>query len=136
MKDFLKKHEEKYSKNQKEIIKKIDKEIRELTLTVNELKEEINILKIENIDLKKKLEITETKNFNPESYEQVLLQQYEKMKLSFTEKVEELTQNLNTIQFDARKKVFQLEQDLKDAQNVKSLFLDQILMYQKQLNIK
>jgi len=37
---------------------------------------------------------------------------------------------------DARKKVFQLEQDLKDAQNVKSLFLDQILMYQKQLNIK
>ena len=58
------------------------------------------------------------------------------MKLSFTEKVEELTQNLNTIQFDARKKVFQLEQDLKDAQNVKSLFLDQILMYQKQLNIK
>jgi hypothetical protein len=78
----------------------------------------------------------ETKNFNPESYEQVLLQQYEKMKLSFTEKVEELTQNLNTIQFDARKKVFQLEQDLKDAQNVKSLFLDQILMYQKQLNIK
>jgi hypothetical protein len=86
--------------------------------------------------LKKKLEITETKNFNPESYEQVLLQQYEKMKLSFTEKVEELTQNLNTIQFDARKKVFQLEQDLKDAQNVKSLFLDQIVMYQKQLNIK
>ena len=136
MKDFLKKHEEKYSKNQKETIKKIDKEIRELTLTVNELKEEINILKTENIDLKKKLEITETKNFNPESYEQVLLQQYEKMKLSFTEKVEELTQNLNTIQFDARKRVFQLEQDLKDAQNVKSLFLDQILMYQKQLNIK
>ena len=86
--------------------------------------------------MKKKLEITETKNFNPESYEQVLLQQYEKMKLSFTEKVEELTQNLNTIQFDARKRVFQLEQDLKDAQNVKSLFLDQILMYQKQLNIK
>ena len=135
MKGFLKKHEEEYNKNQKESIKKIDKEIRELTLKVNELKEEVNILKLDNDDMKKKLEITQNKNFDHDSYEQVLLQQFETMKTAFTKKVEELTQQLNSIQFDARKRVYQLEEDLKEANHVKSLFLDQILVLQKQLKV-
>ena len=135
MKEFLKKHEAEYNKNQKESIKKIDKEIRELTLKVNELKEEVNILKLDNDDMKKKLETTQNKNFDPDSYEQVLLQQFETMKSAFTKKVEELTQQLNTIQFDARKRIYQLEEDLKEANHVKSLFLDQILVLQKQLKV-
>ena len=42
---------------------------------------------MENTDFKKKLSILQGKNFEHESYEAVLLEQFEKMKAAFVKKV-------------------------------------------------
>ncbi len=83
--------------------------------------------------MKKKLDII-NKEFNEESYEQVLLEQFETMKSAFVKRIDELTSKLNNIEYDTRRKVYQLEEDLKDSEHSKSLFLDQILILRKQLN--
>ncbi len=133
MNDFIKRHEEEYMKIKNNCLKKLDKEIKDLTSKINKLTEENNILKLDNEDMKKKLDII-NKEFNEESYEQVLLQQFETMKSAFVKRIDELTSKLNNIEYDTRRKVYQLEEDLKDSEHSKSLFLDQILILRKQLN--
>ena len=56
------------------------------------------------------------------------------MKSADVKRVHELTSRLNNIEYDTRRKVYQLEEDLKDSEHSKSLFLDQILILRKQLN--
>jgi hypothetical protein len=56
------------------------------------------------------------------------------MKSAFVKRINELTSKLNNIEYDTRRKVYQLEEDLKDSEHSKSLFLDQILILRKQLN--
>ncbi len=133
MNDFIKRHEEEYMKIKNNCLKKLDKEIKDLTSKINKLTEENNILKLDNEDMKKKLDII-NKEFNEESYEQVLLEQFETMKSAFVKRIDELTSKLNNIEYDTRRKVYQLEEDLKDSEHSKSLFLDQILILRKQLN--
>ena len=133
MNDFIKRHEEEYMKIKNNCLKKLDKEIKDLTSKINKLTEENNILKLDNEDMKKKLDVI-NKEFNEESYEQVLLQQFETMKSAFVKRIDELTSKLNNIEYDTRRKVYQLEEDLKDSEHSKSLFLDQILILRKQLN--
>ena len=133
MNDFIKRHEEEYMKIKNNCLKKLDKEIKDLNSKINKLTEENNILKLDNEDMKKKLDVI-NKEFNEESYEQVLLQQFETMKSAFVKRIDELTSKLNNIEYDTRRKVYQLEEDLKDSEHSKSLFLDQILILRKQLN--
>ena len=133
MNDFMKRHEEEYMKIQKEALKKLDKEIKDLSIKVNNLTEENNILKLDNSDIKKKLDAI-NKEFDEESYEQVLLQQFETMKKAFSKRIDELALKINNIEFDTRRKIYQLEEDLKESEHSKSLFLDQILILRKQLN--
>ena len=114
-------------------LKKLDKEIKDLSIKVNNLTEENNILKLDNSDMKKKLDAI-NKEFDEESYEQVLLQQFETMKKAFSKRIDELTLKLNNIEFDTRTKIYKLEEDLKESEHSKSLFLDQILILRKQLN--
>ena len=133
MNDFIKRHEEEYMKIKNNCLKTLDKEIKDLTSKINKLTEENNILKLDNEDMKKKLDVI-NKEFNEESYEQVLLQQFETMKSAFVKRIDELTSKLNNIEYDTRRKVYQLEEDLKDSEHSKSLFLDQILILRKQLN--
>ena len=133
MNDFIKRHEEEYMKIKNNCLKKLDKEIKDLNSKINKLTEENNILKLDNEDMKKKLDVI-NKEFNEESYEQVLLQQFETMKSAFVKRIDELTSKLNNIEYDTRRKVYQLEEDLKDSEHSKSLFLEQILILRKQLN--
>ena len=133
MNDFIKRHEEEYMKIKNNCLKKLDKEIKDLNSKINKLTEENNILKLDNEDMKKKLDVI-NKEFNEESYEQVLLEQFETMKSAFVKRIDELTSKLNNIEYDTRRKVYQLEEDLKDSEHSKSLFLDQILILRKQLN--
>ena len=77
---------------------------------------------MENTDFKKKLSILQGKNFDPESYEVVLLEQFEKMKVAFVKKFDVLTTELNESKSNSRKQIY-------DMQN--ELFLQQVISLQK-----
>ena len=133
--EFVKKHDLEYSKNKKEANKKFDNQLKELNLKVNQLTEEINIIKLEKLDLKKKLDIIQAKNFNPNSYEKILLEQFDMVRDSFSQKVDDLNYQLEMIQNDSRRKIYELEQKLKESEHLKQVFLEQILSLQNKLGI-
>ena len=133
--EFVKKHNTEFTKNQKESNKKIDNDIRNLNQRVEQLNEQINILKLEKSDLKKKFDIIQGNNFTSDSYEKILLHQFDMMKNAFSKKVDEMTNQLNDIQIDSRKKIYELEQDLKESERLKDVFLQQIVSLQEQLGI-
>ena len=133
--EFVKKHDSEYSKNKIEANKKFDNQLKELNLKVNQLIEEINIIKLEKIDLKKKLDIIQNKNFNPNSYEKILLEQFDMVRDSFSQKVDDLTYQLEMIQNESRRKIYELEQKLKESEHLKKVFLEQILSLQNKLGI-
>ena len=109
--------------------------IRNLNQRVEQLNEQINILKLEKSDLKKKFDIIQGNNFTSDSYEKILLHQFDMMKNAFSKKVDEMTNQLNDIQIDSRKKIYELEQDLKESERLKDVFLQQIVSLQEQLGI-
>ena len=130
---FVKKHDIEYAKNKKESDKKLENIIKELSLKVNQLIEEINIIKVEKLDLKKKLDVMNNITFKPQIYEKILLEQFDKVKEAFNEKVEDLEYQLETIQNESRKKIYELEQNLKESENLKNIFMNQIISLQNQI---
>ena len=133
--EFIRKNDSDYSKNQKESNQNLDNEINELNLKIDKFTEELNLLKMEKSDLKRKLDSKQSKTFDPDSYEQVLLQQFETMKEAFIKKITKLTIEVNNVQCDSRRKTYQLEQDIKESEHLKGIFLQQIVTLQKQLGI-
>ena len=71
--------------------------------------------------------------FKPQIYEKILLEQFDKVKESFNEKVEDLEYQLETIQNESRKKIYELEQNLKESENLKNIFMNQIISLQNQI---
>ena len=67
--EFIRKNDSDYSKNQKESNQNLDNEINELNLKIDKLTEELNLLKMEKSDLKRKLDSKQSKTFDPDSYE-------------------------------------------------------------------
>ena len=54
---------------------------------------------------------------------------------SFSQKVEDLTYQLDMIQNESRRKIYELEQKLKESEHLKKVFLEQILSLQNKLGI-
>ncbi len=133
--EFIKRNDKDYSKRQKEANDNLDNEIKELTIKIDKLTYDLNILKMEKSDIKRKLDAKQSKTFDEDSYEQVLLQQFETMKEAFIKKIHDLTIQVNQVQCDTKKRTFQLEDDLKESEHLKSVFLEQIVNLQRQLGI-
>jgi hypothetical protein len=57
------------------------------------------------------------------------------MKEAFIKKITKLTIEVNNVQCDSRRKTYQLEQDIKESEHLKGIFLQQIVTLQKQLGI-
>ena len=128
--EIMRKHEIEFKKMKEETNRKLDGEIRELTTKLNRIKEENKNLTLENENLKKQAQIINSK-FDPDSYEQVLLEQFETMKSAFVKKIADLTDELTTTKTDTRAKVYELEQELKETQHLKDVFLQQVIQLQK-----
>ena len=88
--DFIKKNDSNYINRLVESNEKLDNEISELTTKANKLSGEVRTLKLENSELKRKLDLNQSKNFDEDSYEQVLLKQFEIMKEAFIKKIDNL----------------------------------------------
>ena len=54
---------------------------------------------------------------------------------SFSQKVDDLNYQLEMIQNDSRRKIYELEQKLKESEHLKQVFLEQILSLQNKLGI-
>ena len=93
-------------------------------------------LKLENSELKRKLELNQSKTFDEDSYEQVLLKQFEIMKEAFIKKIDNLSIQLSNAKIDSRKKINQIQQNLKESEHLKNIFLQQIISLKKQLGNK
>ena len=133
--EIIKKHDKEFKKLKEETSLKLDREIKDLQKSNSKLKETNNNLKLENESLKKQANILNSKNFNPDSYEQVLLEQFETMKSAFVKKIDDITLELSQTKSDSRSKIYSLEQELKESKHLKDVFLQQIIQLQKQLNI-
>ena len=133
--EIMRKHEQDFKKMKEETNRKLDTEIKELNEKMSKLKEHNSTLKLENESLKKQTDTLNSKNFDPDSYEQVLLEQFETMKSAFIKKIDDMTEELSQLKSDSRTKIYSLEQELKESQHLKDVFLQQIVQLQKQLNI-
>jgi chromosome segregation ATPase len=131
--DIIKRHESEFKKIQNETSRKLDTEIKELNDKLIKMTENYNTLKLENQSLKKQTDLFHSKNFNADSYEQVLLEQFETMKNAFVRKLEEVNEELNQTKSETRVKLYNMEQELKDTKRLKDVFLEQVVQLQKQL---
>ena len=114
---FIEKYDSNYIKKLEKSNENLDNEISELQTKYNKLSGELSILQMENSELKRQLELNQSKTFDDESYEQVLLQQFEIMKKAFITKIENLTIELNKAKQNSRKKYIKLNKILKN-QNI------------------
>lgn len=133
--EIMRKHEQDFKKMKEETSRKLNSEIKDLHEKNSKLKELNSNLKLENESLKKQADTLNSKNFDPDSYEQVLLEQFETMKSAFIKKIDDMTEELSQLKSDSRSKIYSLEQELKETQHLKDVFLQQIVQLQKQLNI-
>ena len=133
--ELLKKHENEFKKIQADTSKKLDTEITELSTQIALVNEKYNNILLENQNLKKQVDIFKSKSFNPESYEQVLLEQFETMKSAFMKKLETANEELSQVKSSTRIKLFNMETELKETKNLKDVFLKQVIQLQKKLNI-
>ena len=96
----------------------------------DKLTEKYNILKIENEDYKKKLNLLHSKKFTEDSYEQVLLTQFNTMKNLFENKINALNDELTQIKNEGRAQLYQKDQEIKEANRLKDLLMKQIMQQQ------
>ena len=66
-----------------------------------------------------------------ESYEQLLQEQFDEMKKSFMKKIEQQNNTITDMKIDARKKIYSLEDELKQVTYIKDVFLKQITELKK-----
>lgn len=62
-------------------------------------------------------------------------EQFDNMKKSFLEKIKDMEEDASGYKVQARRKIYTLEEDLKQATYLKDIFLRQITDYQKIYNI-
>ena len=136
LKKVLEKYEKSIKKERGDFNKNISDEIKELNNKVNKLEEENNILNDEKKNLEKNIEELRGNKMDDDSYEKILRDQFEEMKEAFKEKINSLNDELEGIKQETRVKMYQMEEDLKQSNYLKNIFLEQVSSLQSQLDNK
>ena len=86
-------------------------------------------------DFRKILENFEKRNksYDPDSYEEVLREQFDTMKNAFLKKIELLDEELNDVKQESRVKLYQMEEEMKESNYLKNVFLKQVIALQSKL---
>ena len=87
-------------------------------------------------NLEKNIEELRGNNMDDDSYEKILRDQFEEMKEAFKEKINSLNDELEGIKQETRVKMYQMEEDLKQSNYLKNIFLEQVSSLQSQLDNK
>ena len=112
---------------------KINEEIKEIKTKFNKLEENYNIINEERKSLKQIIDKIRNKSYDPDSYEEVLREQFDTMKNAFLKKIELLDEELNDVKQESRVKLYQMEEEMKESNYLKNVFLKQVISLQGKL---
>jgi len=132
-KKILENFENEAKKSRAEFCTKINEEIKEIKTKFDKLEENYNVINEERKSLKKNIDKLKKTNYDPDSYEEVLREQFETMKNSFLKKIEILDEELNNIKHESRLKLYQMEEEMKECNYLKNIFLNQVITLQAKL---
>ena len=132
-KNILENFEKETKKSRGEFCNKINEEIKEIKTKFNKLEENYNMINEERKSLKKNIDKLKKTNYDPDSYEEVLKEQFETMKNSFLRKIETLDEELNNVKQESRLKLYQMEEEMKESNYLKNVFLKQVISLQGKL---
>ena len=136
LKNALEQYENNIKIERGQFNKNISEELKELNSKINKLEEENNILKEEKNNLEKNLDELRGKKIDQDSYESILKDQFQEMKEAFKEEINILNDELTDIKQETRVKIYQMEEDLKQSNYLKNIFLEQISSLQTQIENK
>ena len=132
-KKILANFESDLKKSRQEFCTKINEEIKEIKTKYDKLEENYNVINEERKSLKKEIDKVKKGGFDQDSYEAVLRDQFETMKRSFMEKLESLNEELNNVKQESRLKIYQTEEEMKESNYLKNVFLNQLVTLQAKL---
>ena len=117
-----------------DLMNKNKDELRNLENQLKNLESKYEMIVLERESLKKNIIYLKGKKYDPDSYEEVLKEQFETMRNAFTQKIEDLNEELNDVKRDSRVRIYNLELELKENVRLKNNFLKQIISLQSQLD--
>lgn len=132
-KKILSNFESDMKKSRQEFCQKINEEIKEIKTKYNKLEDNYNVINDERKTLKKEVDKMRKGGFDQDSYEAVLRDQFETMKKSFMEKLDNLNEELNNVKQESRLKIYQVEEEMKESNYLKNVFLNQLVTLQAKL---
>ena len=132
-KKILANFESDLKKSRQEFCTKINEEIKEIKTKYDKLEENYNVINEERKSLKKEIDKVKKGGFDQDSYEAVLRDQFETMKRSFMEKLDYLNEELNNVKQESRLKIYQTEEEMKESNYLKNVFLNQLVTLQAKL---
>ena len=132
-KKILANFESDLKKSRQEFCTKINEEIKEIKTKYDKLEENYNVINEERKSLKKEIDKVKKGGFDQDSYEAVLRDQFETMKRSFMEKLDSLNEELNNVKQESRLKIYQTEEEMKESNYLKNVFLNQLVTLQAKL---
>ena len=132
-KKILAEFESDLKKSRSEFCDKLNEEIKEIKTKYDKLEENYNVINEERKTLKKEIDKIRKGGFDQDSYEAVLRDQFETMKRSFIEKLDNLNEELNNVKQESRVKIYQTEEEMKECNHLKNVFLNQLVTLQAKL---
>ena len=132
-KKILAEFESDLKKSRSEFCNKLNEEIKEIKTKYDKLEENYNVINEERKTLKKEMDKIRKGGFDQDSYEAVLRDQFETMKRSFIEKLDNLNEELNNVKQESRVKIYQTEEEMKECNHLKNVFLNQLVTLQAKL---
>ena len=135
-KKILAEFESDLKKSRSEFCNKLNEEIKEIKTKYDKLEENYNVINEERKTLKKEMDKIRKGGFDQDSYEAVLRDQFETMKRSFIEKLDSLNEELNNVKQESRFKIYQTEEEMKECNHLKNVFLNQLVTLQAKLENK
>ena len=135
-KKILAEFESDLKKSRSEFCDKLNEEIKEIKTKYDKLEENYNVINEERKTLRKEIDKIRKGGFDQDSYEAVLRDQFETMKRSFIEKLDNLNEELNNIKQESRVKIYQTEEEMKECNHLKNVFLNQLVTLQAKLENK
>ena len=127
-------YESKLKKIGTDLMNQNKSEIKNLESKLKSLQSKYDMIVMERESLKRNIIYLKGKKYDPDSYEEVLKEQFETMRNAFVIKIDELNEELNDIKRDSRVRIYQLELELKENVKLKNNFLKQIISLQTQLD--
>ena len=132
-KKILENFENETKNSRAQFCNKINEEIKEIKTKFNKLEENYNIINEERKSLKQIIDKIRNKSYDPDSYEEVLREQFATMKNAFLKKIALLDEELNDVKQESRVKLYQMEEEIKESNYLKNVFLKQVITLQSKL---